>query len=192
VTSASMRKGPFSLGRSLFGTLLGHCRRPALKSLRYFGPYIAASWDARRLARRLACRVMCTPHGCSAEHPNVSRRSAHPQFGVSAAKSQASDADASRERDGLFEIVSCEVRDARPHPEERARRRRSANFERACAAMLLSMRGEDARRILAKRKQMGACPLIRAKPTGGCRKRWPAPIHCFRIVIYNEWCNSNV
>jgi len=28
-----------------------------------------ASWDARRLARRLACRVMCTPHGCSAEHP---------------------------------------------------------------------------------------------------------------------------
>ena len=35
-----------------------------------------ASWDARRLARRLACRVMCTPHGCSAEHPNDSRRSA--------------------------------------------------------------------------------------------------------------------
>src|SRR5262249_16148919 len=27
-----------------------------------------------------------TPHGCSAEHPNVSRRSAHPQFGVSEAK----------------------------------------------------------------------------------------------------------
>src|SRR5262245_22523144 len=23
-----------------------------------------ASWDARRLARRLACRVMCTPTGC--------------------------------------------------------------------------------------------------------------------------------
>jgi hypothetical protein len=40
-----------------------------------------ASWDARRLARRLACRVMCTPHGCSAEHPNVSRRSAHPYSG---------------------------------------------------------------------------------------------------------------
>src|SRR5262245_55934908 len=28
-----------------------------------------ALWDARRLARRLACRVMCTPHGCSAEPP---------------------------------------------------------------------------------------------------------------------------
>src|SRR5262249_39529427 len=47
-----------------------------------------ASWDARRLARRLACRVMCTPHGCSAEHPNVSRRSAHPSFGVSEATMQ--------------------------------------------------------------------------------------------------------
>src|SRR5262249_26329596 len=48
----------------------------------------SASWDARRLARRLACRVMCTPHGCSAEHPNVSRRSAHPRFGVSEARLQ--------------------------------------------------------------------------------------------------------
>src|SRR6516165_5205695 len=26
--------------------------------------------------KRLACRVMCRPNGCSAEHPNVSRRSA--------------------------------------------------------------------------------------------------------------------
>jgi len=39
-----------------------------------------ALWDARRLARRLACRVTCRPHGCSAEHPNVSRRSAHPSI----------------------------------------------------------------------------------------------------------------
>jgi len=39
-----------------------------------------ALWDARRLARRLACRVMCRPNGCSAEHPNVSRRSAHPSI----------------------------------------------------------------------------------------------------------------
>src|SRR5262249_32214939 len=51
-----------------------------------------ASWDARRLARRLACRVTCRPHGCSAEHPNVSRRSAHPSIGVSEAKSQTPDA----------------------------------------------------------------------------------------------------
>src|SRR6516162_9818162 len=48
--SASRRTGPFSLVQSLFGTLLGHYRRPSLKSLCYFGPYLAASWDARRLA----------------------------------------------------------------------------------------------------------------------------------------------
>src|SRR5262249_53694921 len=34
-----------------------------------------ASWDARRLARRLACRVMCTPHGCPLA-PERLRRSA--------------------------------------------------------------------------------------------------------------------
>src|SRR5262249_33323546 len=55
-----------------------------------------ALWDARRLARRLACRVTCTPHGCSAEHPNVSRRSAHPRLGVSEAKLQTPDADMRR------------------------------------------------------------------------------------------------
>src|SRR5215471_15228188 len=43
--------------------------------------------------------------------------------------------NAPRERDGLFDMVNCEVRDARPHPEERARRRRSANFERTCARL---------------------------------------------------------
>jgi hypothetical protein len=38
--------------------------------------------------KRLACRVMCRPKGCSAEHPNVSRRSAHPSIRVSEAKLQ--------------------------------------------------------------------------------------------------------
>src|SRR5262245_40364190 len=33
---------------------------------------------------------------------------------------------------------------------------------------------------------------LSAEPTCGCRKRSPAPIHCFRIVIYNGWRNSNV
>ena len=56
-------------------------------------------WSAERRAsrvmgrkaprKRLACRVMCRPNGCSAEHPNVSRRSAHPSVGVSEAKAQA-------------------------------------------------------------------------------------------------------
>ena len=30
------------------------------------------------------------------------------------------------------------------------------------------------------------------EPTCGCGKRSPAPFHCFRIVIYNGWRNSNV
>src|SRR5262245_49960948 len=29
-------------------------------------------------------------------------------------------------------------------------------------------------------------------PTYGCGKQFPGPLHCFRIVIYNERCNSNV
>src|SRR5262245_62499527 len=66
-----------------------------------------ASWDARRLARRLACRVTCTPNGCLAQHPNVSRRSAHPSFRVSEAKVQTPGAkNAPRERGG---VVRCQV-----------------------------------------------------------------------------------
>ena len=46
------------------------------------------------------------PHGCSAEHPNVSRRSAHPSIRVSEARMQTPGANnAPREREGLFEIV---------------------------------------------------------------------------------------
>ena len=33
---------------------------------------------------------------------------------------------------------------------------------------------------------------VLAEPTCGCGKRSSAPIHCFRIVIYNRWRNSNV
>src|SRR6516164_9968136 len=52
--------------------------------------------------KRLACRVMCTPHGCSAEHPNVSRRSAHPSIRVGEATMQTPGAkNAPRERRGV-------------------------------------------------------------------------------------------
>jgi hypothetical protein len=65
-----------------------------------------ASWDARRLARRLACRVTCTPTGAPPSTPNVSRRSAHPRWGVSEAKRQSPDAAMrARKRDALFDIV---------------------------------------------------------------------------------------
>src|SRR5262249_30569890 len=59
------------------------------------------------------------------------------------------------------------------------------------AATLLSTRGEDARRIWRNEADGEHACLLHAKPTCGCRKRSPAPIHCFRPVIYNEWCNSN-
>src|SRR2546422_10834416 len=81
-------------------------------------------WSAERRAsrvmgrkaprKRLAYRVISaftrvfdahdTPHGCSAEHPNVSRRSAHPSIRVSEATMQnPGRKNAPRERDGLFE-----------------------------------------------------------------------------------------
>src|SRR5262245_50409969 len=59
------------------------------------------------------------------------------------------------------------------------------------AATLLSTRGEDARRIWRNEADGEHACLLHAKPTCGCRKRSPAPIHCFRPVIYNEWYNSN-
>src|SRR5258708_12945240 len=34
---------------------------------------------------------------------------------------------------------------------------------------------------------MGTCG-----PTCGCRKRLAVPFHCFRVVLYNERCNSDV
>src|SRR5262249_30032696 len=79
-----------------------------------------ALWDARRLARRLAYRVISaftrvfdahdTPHECSAEHPHVSRRSAHVSIrGEWSKVAKPGRNNASRERDGLFEIVRWEL-----------------------------------------------------------------------------------
>jgi hypothetical protein len=85
-----------------------------------------ASWDARRLARRLACRVMCTPNGCRCTRTFLGA----PPTLIRGERSKVANPgrrNAPRERDGLFDMVNCEVRDARPHPEERACRRRSAN-----------------------------------------------------------------
>src|SRR5262249_57020181 len=44
----------------------------------------------------------------------------------------------------------------------------------------------------ARARKAAAWILVEAKaPTYGCGKQSP-PLHCFRIVIYNERCNSNV
>jgi hypothetical protein len=51
-----------------------------------------------------------TPHGCSAEHPNVSRRSAHPSIRVGEAKLQnPGRRNAPRVREWLFDIVRPEL-----------------------------------------------------------------------------------
>src|SRR5262249_6615175 len=64
-----------------------------------------ASWDARRLARRLACRVMARPRVFRRAPERLSALRP-PSFGVSEAKVQDPDAEiAPRERDGLVEIV---------------------------------------------------------------------------------------
>jgi hypothetical protein len=65
-----------------------------------------ASWDARRLARRLTRRVISAftrvfdaswrVQRVSRKHPNVSRRSAHPSIGVSEAQMQSPGAKARR------------------------------------------------------------------------------------------------
>src|SRR5262245_12286355 len=99
--SASMRERAVFIGSisvwDTIGTLpLGHCRRPALKSLRYFGPYIAASWDARRLARRLAYRVMIRPTGVPPSTRTFLGAPPTPRFGVSEARMQTPDAKTRR------------------------------------------------------------------------------------------------
>ncbi len=96
-----------------------------------------ASWDARRLARRLAYRVISaftrvfdahdTPHGCRCTRTFLGAPPT-PRFGVSEARMRnpgRRKCAAGRRR--AVCMVSSAVRDARPHPEERAGRRRSAN-----------------------------------------------------------------
>jgi hypothetical protein len=70
-----------------------------------------ASWDARRLARRLTRRVMACPTGVPPSTPTSLGAPPTPRSGVSEAKRQSPDAAMrARERDGLFDIVSWELR----------------------------------------------------------------------------------
>src|SRR6266566_8454216 len=53
---------------------------PKIATVRAPGGGRPALWDARRLVRRLACRVKCRPTGAS-QAPDDSRRSATPRSG---------------------------------------------------------------------------------------------------------------
>src|SRR5262249_22308509 len=103
--------------------------RPRVKNRHGGGPRgeRPASWDARRLARRLACRVIARPTGVP---PSTRTSLGAPPILIRGERSKDAKPGrkkAPRERDGLFDMVNCEVRDARPYSEERACRRRSAN-----------------------------------------------------------------
>src|SRR6266487_40119 len=83
----------------------------------------------KRLAYRVisaftrVCDAHDTPHGCLARTRTFLGAPPTPRFGVSEATMQNPDANASRERDGLFDIVSYEPSPCAmlvPHPEERA------------------------------------------------------------------------
>src|SRR2546430_1080871 len=78
---------------SRFGTPLGHLSRYPLISLHYLRNGIATERREASVPRhgtqgasRAALRAR--PTGALAQHPNVSRRSAHPSIGVSEAKMQ--------------------------------------------------------------------------------------------------------
>src|SRR5207244_8522566 len=100
-----------------------------------------ASWDARRLARRLAYRVMIRPTGVPLSTRTFLGAPPTPRFGMSEAKLQTPGAKraAGTRECVLFEIVS---RDVRPHPEERACRRSLANSK----ARTRVSKDEDVRR----------------------------------------------
>src|SRR5262249_14362486 len=140
-----------------------------------------ALWDARRLARRLACRVMCTPHGCSAEHPNDSRRSAHPHSGVGEAKVQDPDAEiAPRERDGPFETVNMAtntsegtaVPDAAQRVTKWSQKRVDARLRRAMAPLIRDSHGLERSRVCSAAAP-GDTPF-KLTPTGGVRASPPS------------------
>src|SRR5262249_8749433 len=166
---------------------LGHywdtAANPALKSLRYLGSYIAASWDARRLARRLACRVISAftrvfDARWQAQrvplHPNVSRRSAHPSFGVSEAKMQDPDANAPRERGG---VCVCVLEIVRPGMEdsESAEKQENTGIGPASAWRdKLRTRPTPSRvpDAVQRERQRSGAPLIRGTgATATCRAR---------------------
>jgi hypothetical protein len=120
-------------------------------------------------------------HGCSAEHPNVSRRSAHPSTGVSEAKGQSPDAAMrARERVGLFDMVKNAPAGDRPRSgRPRARKR----------GPMITGRWSWVPALAALRRDYTG---LVATPTCGCRKASPARLLCFAPVLYREPCNSNV
>src|SRR5262249_28410140 len=80
-------------------------------------------------------------------------------------------------RNRLFVMVNCEVRDARPHPEERACRRRSANSNLRTRVSKDEGRGPTAH--FGETKPMGSMPAcsVRNRPAvAGCDRPRVSPV----------------
>src|SRR6516225_11588399 len=100
VTSANMRERAVFIGSISVWDTIGTLPPSGIGIVTLFRPVYCCVMGRKAPRKRLACRVMCTPNGCLAQHPNVSRRSAHPSFRVSEATMHTPGAEnASRERD---------------------------------------------------------------------------------------------
>ena len=83
---------------------------PKTATVRAPGGGRPALWDARRLVRRLACRVTCRPNGCLASTRRLSALR-HPSIGVAKPKFQTPGAkNAPRERRGVCLVRTLSVR----------------------------------------------------------------------------------
>src|SRR6266404_5676887 len=93
---------------------------PKIATVRAPGGGRPALWDARRLASAWPAASRAGPR--VSEHPYVSRRSATPSWGCAKLKFQNPGAEnAPRERVGLFDIVSQQIRCPRRRLETRRR-----------------------------------------------------------------------
>ena len=115
------------------------------------------------------------------------RRSAHPSIRVSEAKLQTPDANAPREREGLFDIVRLGI---------------AENGLATSSALVVPAKAGTHNHGLwllgpgsppASRASAGTTIFHKnEKPTCGCGKRSLVRLACFRPVIYRERRNSNV
>jgi hypothetical protein len=117
-------------------------------------------------------------HGCSAEHPNVSRRSAHPSWGVSEAKRQSPDAAMrARERVALFDIVKGTTNQLGDELRAQSPLTSAPRCGRYFAGLALALRSEAGSGVRPPSTSTAACSQVRAisSKTWRCRSDLVSP-----------------
>jgi hypothetical protein len=132
-------------------------------------------------------RGSLAPKGATKTRRCASRRSAHPSTRWVKMKLTRAHSRAGTRRRGLFDIVRCDYTETvrRRAANSVAKRRQRRIWPNEVATWVKA-------RIVGPRPPFVCVAGSREEPTCGCGKRSPAPLHCFRIVIYNERRNSNV